>query len=104
MKRKLKSVTYSMYFKVKEDTEPEYMWSMLHKWDKMKPEAFCEHARDSWYDWHGFLSRKSLKEAIPSVFEAFPEVESIEIYKDIYFGAYGNNIRREIVRREEYAT
>lgn len=96
--KKLGRVTYSMMFKVSKDRKfnslvyHDFMWDTLHKWDKMYPEAFCEHAYsedtelgeetgDAWYDWHGFLSRKTLEKASKEVFETFNEVMEIEVYK-----------------------
>lgn len=111
-KMKLGNITWSMMFKVNGNRryQRDYVWEVLRKWDKEKPEAFCEHAYsedtdegeemgDSWYDWHGFLSRKSLREAIPMVFKAFPEVQVVEIFKDNTTGSYCHVTLREKVTR-----
>ena len=86
-KTKLGNVMWSMMFQIDTDRERD-IWEILHKFDREKPEAFCEWAADDWYDWHGFLSRNSLRKAIPLVFEAFPEVNCIEIYKERMDGDY----------------
>lgn len=86
-KKKLGSVSWEMMFRVNPECDKERdIWSILHKFDREKPEALCEWADEDWYTWHGFLSRKSLNEALHLVFEAFPEVEEIEIYKDTIVG------------------
>lgn len=111
-KRKLYQVGWSMMFKVDADrrNHSDYVWSVLRKWDKVKPEAFCEHAYsedtelgeetgDSWYDWHGFKSMKSLREAVPLVFEAFPEVQEIDLYKYKESGSFADCEHRGKVTR-----
>lgn len=111
-KRKLKAIRWSMMFKINGNRryQREYVWEVLHKFDKEKPEAFCEHAYsedtdegeemgDSWYDWHGFLSLKSLESAVPLVFSAFPEVKEIEVFKDMEHGCWADvKLRKKIFR------
>ena len=114
--KKLGRVTYSMMFKISKERETnpteyhDFMWSVLRKWDKLYPEAFCEHAYsedtelgeetgDAWYDWHGFLSRKTLEKATKEVFAIFGEVKEIEVYKDVEIGWYANGYRRGKIAR-----
>lgn len=99
-KRKLKQVTWSMYFEIDPEIDRD-MWKVLHLCDRKKPEAFCEWATDNYYNWHGFLSRKSLREVLPFVFFAFPEVKEIEVYKDKTVGCFTDVELRERITREE---
>lgn len=115
-KRKLGRVTWSLMFKVDKArrksslaTYREDMWKHLKRWDKMYPEALSEWAYteeypdgtlgNSWYDWHGFLSRKTLEKAAQEVFKAFPENLEIEVFKDTEHDCWANvKLRKKIVR------
>ena len=97
-KKKLGNISWEIEFKI--DTERERdIWEILHRFDKEKPEALCEWAVDDMYVWHGFLSRKSLNDAIPLVFDAFEEVTEVRIYKDTTVGCIVTPVLRETITR-----
>jgi len=100
-KRKIKKVSWSMMFQIDpcKRTSDE-MWDILHKFDREMPDGFCEWATDDWYTWHSFSSLKSLERALPLVFEAFPEVKGIDVYKDVERGCYVDCLFRKTVAKE----
>lgn len=97
----MKNVSWSIMFEVSPErvNNPEYMWDVLRKWDKVIPEAFAENAADDWYIWHGFLSRNTVEKAIPMIFEAFEEVVEVSVYKDITTGCFTDAKLRNVVKR-----
>lgn len=115
--RNLGNVTWSLYFKLSKErrNDPnayrEFMWEVIHRYDKEIPEAFFEHAYtedltrlndelgDSWYIWHSFLSRKKAESAAKLIFDTFEEVTVIEVYKDRITGSFCNAELRGKIRR-----
>lgn len=101
-KRKLKKVMWSMMFQIDpcKRTRDE-MWEILHRFDREVPRAFCEWATDDWYTWHGFSTFKSMEQAVSLVFEEFPEVKAVDLFKDVFVTpCYCNELFRKTVTRE----
>lgn len=110
-KKKVGNVTWSLMFKVSgfrasSPSEIDYVWRVLHEFDKADSVAFSEFAYEeenigwgySWYSWHNFLSKDKALKVIPLIFKAFPEVDYVEIYKDRQSGSFCNTEYRGLVR------